>query len=315
MNNRILDIGSAQIKLEEFKKDPQYVSSLYAIEENIAFLEAIKSLPRYIAWLFGRAQKIDGTRLLELTDFPVEEWDIKMHSRLIGIQKQDRPGLIKPLVDAVVLFIQDQVKKEAKKDIVLADLGAGGAELDLQIAKRVLQMNVQQKIVILAIDKSLTTRKIALENLAEIKDKVELVEAGEVNMMQLDEIKRASKKNVIIVLCTNNIFELEKVFPKKYFDVVYHSLFKHHLGAVDSKRLDSVLVEIAKTIFEYDGFKNMLIVPLQTLVGWKYPNFLNAEIFSNLRFQTKKHTRALYSGKGKLSFYAGLGNYLFINTP
>ena len=72
-----MEIDGILEKLRQFKNDPRYSDRLYAIAENIKFVEAMKSLPRYLWWLLTRAPKIDGARLLELTDFPVEEWDVK----------------------------------------------------------------------------------------------------------------------------------------------------------------------------------------------------------------------------------------------
>ena len=41
----------------------------YAIDENIKFFKALYSLPRYVWWLIKEMPKIDGSRLLELSDF------------------------------------------------------------------------------------------------------------------------------------------------------------------------------------------------------------------------------------------------------
>jgi hypothetical protein len=54
MSSRLEEIQSATSKLESFKLDPRYASNpdmLYAIDENLLFLKAIQSLPRYFAWL------------------------------------------------------------------------------------------------------------------------------------------------------------------------------------------------------------------------------------------------------------------------
>ena len=36
----------------------------YALDENIAFFEANRSFPSYIKWLFMRAPKLDGEKLI-----------------------------------------------------------------------------------------------------------------------------------------------------------------------------------------------------------------------------------------------------------
>ena len=85
MSERTREINDAISKLESFKADPAYAKDAYAIDENIAFLKSIKNIFSYIGWLINRPKAIDPARLLELTDFPVEEWDVKMHRRLIEI--------------------------------------------------------------------------------------------------------------------------------------------------------------------------------------------------------------------------------------
>mgnify|MGYP001584098075 FL=1 len=125
---RIIEIDGILEKLREFKSDSRYGDRLYAIEENIRFAEAMKSLPRYVWWLFTRAPKIDGSKLLELTDFPVEEWDVRMHGRLIEVERSKKIKLIKPLVDKISEFIFKE-----NKPLILANLGAGGMEADRQV--------------------------------------------------------------------------------------------------------------------------------------------------------------------------------------
>ena len=53
MINRNQKISDALVKLEGFRKNPAYKKDSYAIEENIRFLEAIKTIPSYIKWLYA----------------------------------------------------------------------------------------------------------------------------------------------------------------------------------------------------------------------------------------------------------------------
>lgn len=101
----------------------------YAIRENRAFLKAARSWPGYLRWLVMVAPKLDGSRLLELTDFPVAEWDVAMHQRLMELQKRQWPGLVAPLVSAIAEYV-----KEESRELVILDLGAGGMEVDKQVA-------------------------------------------------------------------------------------------------------------------------------------------------------------------------------------
>ena len=309
MSKRLEEIGSAIEKLEQLKHDPTFTEKMYAIEANVEFLNAIKTVPRYINWLFTKASKLDSAKLLELTDFPVPEWDIKMHKRLIEIERRDRPGLVKPIVDAVV----DEVSK-ADRDMVVADLGAGGMEVDRQVAIRVAKSSSVHKLTIVAFDKSATTREIARENLTDISAEVEIVETGILTQTELESLRKKAAKKVLIIMATNDIFDLGNSFPEKYFDIAYHSLFKHHLDKMEQEKFDGVIVGLTNKIVEYDGYRDMIIIPLQTLVGWNYPHFLNAELFSNFRFETKNNVKKYAEEKDRLSFYPSTGHYLLLNT-
>jgi len=277
--SREQEIASAITKLEEFKRDPAYQDRQYAIEENVIFLKAIRSFPAYLKWLLTRAGKLDGARLLELTDFPVPEWDRKMHWRLIEMQKRDKPGLVKPLVEAIVEFVG-----QSGQNLVCANLGAGGMEVDRQVISRLLDSGFKKQLVIVAIDKSATTQEIAKENLAGIRDEIELVEVVQLDKDKLETIKQQAKKNIIVVLCQNDIFELNQTFPNKYFDLVYHSLFKHHLTDQQKKEFDGVVKDISKNSFEFDGYWSKPLLLVQSIFAWQHPIFLNGTVFSMLRY-------------------------------
>jgi hypothetical protein len=146
MSSRLEEIQSTTSKLESFKRDPRHgyagnADMLYAIEENLLFLKAIRSLPRYFAWLVGRAPHIDGTRLKELTDFPVPEWDVAMHTRLIEMQRKEKVGLIEPLVQKVCEYITKE-----NRELVMANFGAGGMEVDRQVIARLLEKKYPHRI-------------------------------------------------------------------------------------------------------------------------------------------------------------------------
>lgn len=299
-----MEIDGILRKLGEFKNDPRYGDRLYAIEENIRFAEAIKSLPRYIWWLLTRAPKIDGSRLLELTDFPVEEWDVRMHGRLMEVERNKKIKLIKPLVEKILNFVERE-----NKPLILVNLGAGGMEVDRQVISELIEKKHSKSIIFIGVDKSPITNKIAKENLNSLGEGIEIFDIDNLTKNRLEEITRTNK-GIAVVLCKNDIFNLNSEFPSKYFDLVYNSLFKHHLAEADKERLDEIIQNISKKSLEFDGYKNWLVIPLQTLVGWNYPNFLNAEIFSNLRFKGRKSLISSSGNKGKISFYKGTGFYL-----
>jgi len=287
-------------KLREFKNDSRYSGRLYAIEENIQFAEAMKSLPRYVWWLLTRASKIDGSRLLELTDFPVEEWDVRMHKRLIEMERKDRPGLVKPLADKVI----QSILKE-NRPLILANLGAGGMEVDRQVISQLLEKKYGKPIIFIGVDKSPITNKIAKENLNFLGKAVEIVDVENLTKNRLEEIAKTNR-GITVILCKNDIFNLGAEFPPKYFDLVYNSLFKHHLTEESDKdKLDKIISEISKKSLEYDGYRSWFHMIPQSIVAWNNPVFLNGTIFSMLRYSGKINLNF-----SKVSFFKNTGHYL-----
>ena len=300
MKKRRIEIEGILQKLREFKNDLRYSDRLYAIDENIRFAEAMVSLPRYVWWLLTRAPKIDGARLLELTDFPVEEWDVKMHGRLMEVERDKKIKLIKPLVDKILEFIFKE-----NRPLVLANLGAGGMEVDRQVISHLLEKKYGKPIIFIGVDKSPVTNKIAKENLNSLGKVIEIVDIEILTKNRLEEIAELNK-GIAVILCKNDIFNLGTEFPPKYFDLVYNSLFKHHLTeSSDKEKLDKIIKEISKKSLEYDGYRSWFHMIPQSIVAWNNPVFLNGTIFSMLRYSGKINLNF-----SKVSFFKNTGHYL-----
>jgi hypothetical protein len=285
--------------LESLQGSEKYDS--YAISENIVFFRAARSVLSFLKWALFRAPRIDGQRIVELTDLPFRRWDREMHERLIATQKKDFPGLIKPLVQAIV----DYVKAE-RRPLILANLGSGGMEVERQVIKLLQQDDWAIPVVFCGIDKSPITHDMAKQNLRELAG-VSFHEIDELTPAGLDQI-RGNKAVYRVVLARNDIFELDETLPNQYLDLVYHSLFRHHLTEKQSQGLDLILKKVSKRIFEYDGVRSWLFFIPQTLEAWQYPAFLNGSLFSNLRYKTKRELRR---GLGEWSIaFSRIGTYL-----
>jgi hypothetical protein len=313
MSSRLSEINTAILKLESFKRDPRYASNpdmLYVIEENLLFLKAIQSLPRYFAWLVGHARTIDGARLKELTDFPVPEWDVAMHSRLMEIERNKRIKLGAPLRDKILQFILNQNQnRNPSRPLTIVNLGAGGMEVDRQVGECLLEKGYQGQVIFIGIDKSLTTHVIAKDNLKSFGNKVTILEIDNLTEEKLAEVKK-NQKGIVYVLSKNDIFTLEDSFHSGYFDMVYNSLFMHHLELAQRGRLVEIMKKIAKKVLIYEGYRTWKVIIPQTIVAWNYPIFLSATVFSNIRFNTKKEVQSAAKKKGNVTFYGGTGHYL-----
>jgi len=304
MSERTKEINDAIRKLESFKSDPAYAKDAYAIDENIVFLKSIKNLAAYFGWLVSRPKKIVPASLLELTDFPVEEWDVKMHRRLIEIERNKHIGVGKPLVAKIVGFVLGE-----DRPLTLVNLGAGGMEVDRQAIAALPEKKYRHPMIVVGVDKSPTTQKIARENLASLGDGVNIVERDHLTRQELDGIK-AANKGITVILCKNDIFDLDKEFPASSFDLAYHSLFKHHLASADRPRLDSLMKRLAPRAIEYDGYRTWRVIVPQTVVAWNYPFFLSGTVLSNIRFDTATAVKERAASGRSLSFHPGTGHYL-----
>ena len=289
--------------LEDLKKNSAFHNT-YAIQENIAFFEAIKSFSGNIKWFIKRASEIDGSRLLELTDFPFPRWDREMHRKLVEMEKKEFPGLVAPLVNRIANLILTKNNR-----FIGVGLGCGGMEVERQIIKSLLEKKHPHQVVLIGVDKSPVTNEVARENLREVEPHIDIHEIENLNSSALENLLKGDRHRHIIILCKNDIFKLPEYFAPRSFDVIYHSLFKHHLMGNHKKEMDSVVSSLAKCGLEYDGFKNWPVFIPQTIIGWNHPVFLNAEIFSDFRFLKKDELAKIYTGL-KLSFFKRTGTYL-----
>jgi SAM-dependent methyltransferase len=279
-NDRAQQIESVLNDLTGLRSRPTF--NQYAVEENIIFFRSIYSLPSYIKWLLTRAHMIEPQKLLELTDFPFERWDITMHKALSSLQKRDFPGLITPLVEK----ISEMITNHDGETLLILNAGAGAMETEVQIIKRLGAKNAK-KIFFIGDDKSEAALGVAKENLRELRD-VPVYELDQLDEKKLMKLVGETKKSINIVLCKNDIFALDKAFGVNFFDIVFSSLFLHHLSDAERIRLDTIEEKIAKRVLEYDGYRTWTSFLPQSITAWNNPVFLNASIFSILRYAKKE---------------------------
>lgn len=273
----------------------------YALQENVLFFKATQSIWKYIKWFLFKTPKINSEKLLEFTDFSSQKWEIEMHKNLAKAERDKFPGLIKPLVENIVKII---LKSNDLK--IIADLGCGAMEVERQIIQKLISLENKTPSIFIGIDKSNIVAQIAKENFKEIQDFIEFYEIDNLDMDILNNLINQRKKNYLVIICKNDIFKLDNFFPSKIFDLIFHVFFKHHLNSSEKQNLDDTIIKLSKQILEYDGYKSRVNMIAQSITAWSSPVFLNAAIFSSLRFSKKKFLSKKYNN---LKFYWH-GNYL-----
>lgn len=278
----------------------------YALDENVRFFNAARNIFSYAVWLFSRAPYIDGRRLLEINDFPMTHWDREMHQELIKVEKKKFPGLIEPLVQR----LSEHVLSAGKEPVTVASLGSGGMETELQVLNRVCRQNILSGLTIVAIDRSPLARQVARENLKELGDTIAVHEYDQLDETTLDQIRELSKKKHQVVMCGNDIFNLKKAFRMKTFDILFNAFFRHHLHAEQSRAMLEIAAAVAKKVFIYDGYRNWFLMAVpHAISAWHSPIFLNATIFSDLRYKTRSDILRSLKTRRPIDFYS-IGTYL-----
>ncbi len=279
----------------------------YAVDENLAFFKASQSAPAYISWLLFRAPKIAPERLLELTDFPLPDWVREMHEGLVEIERRKFPGLIKPLVDDIVEFIHQ------KNPRLLVNFGCGGMEAERQVLERLKESGYQKRLIFIGVDKSSVVRQIATANLKGFEDVLEIYEVEELTQDFLNNLLDANITKHAIVLCGTDIFEMVKSFNERSFDLIFYSMFRHHLSESQKASLDRVAFRLAKAVIEYDNYKGWWHLILPSIAIWNKPPLLNGAIFSRLKAPRRQELSARMSS-ASLKFFMKTGTYLLKHT-
>src|SRR3989338_4274423 len=153
--------------LEDLKSRGTF-ENVYAIDENIKFFEALRSLPKYIKWLIKEMPKIDGSRLLELSDFHLAngKWESILQRELLVLEKKKFPDVLRDLRKEIVKQIESFAG--AKEILLLVSIGSGTMEIECQVIRDLRAMGSTQKIIFVGIDNSEASIGAAQENLAEL---------------------------------------------------------------------------------------------------------------------------------------------------
>jgi hypothetical protein len=302
MNIREEKISEILSYLEKIKQPGS--EHLYSIHENIKFLKSIDTFKGFLNWIKKEAPLIKKEEVCELTDLGSSLYEEELHESLIKLERGPIPGIINPLVKKVTKYIIN-----SNSPLLIADLGSGSAELSRQIIQNILKKNNQQPITIVAFDNSEVSHLIAQKNLSCFNGNIEIVKKSKLNESDLLALINNQSKPVKVILCSQDIFNIEKDFENIQFDISYHSFFKHHLNTTQKIKLDEIIKKKSKIAFEFDGYHSKSGAKIQAFFVWKNPVLLCGTVFSNLRYYSKLELKEL-SESSKVYIYR-FGRFLF----
>ncbi len=301
MNN--INFPTAREKQIEFvlsrlsQLHPKSGAEKYAIEQNVLFFESIRSVPRYVNWLYRLRKYIRGEDLLEINEL-LPELDEIFHAKMAEIERRPRPGIIRPVAD----YITDLVKNTPQdKRFRIASLGSGSMEAERQSIERIQQTGNTKPLTIVGFDIAPNARAYAEKNLCSLLG-VHVVQEAKLTGERLAELERETKEPVLIVVSSNDIFTLSSDFAPHTFDLAMTALFLHHLHEATRTMLVENMRGLASHTLNYDGYQSEVVIPLLSLTGWHSPVFLNAAIFSTIRFPTRTEVLSLHEG-AQIAFY------------
>ena len=277
--------------LEALKKHG--FENMYALDENIKFFEAMRSPFKYIKWLVTEKSKIDGSRLLELSDFPLRHnrWEDILQRELLEIEQWKFPDNLARFRKSMLGLLQHL---KSDKRLVLINLGCGPMELERQIVKNYLTNNNQQKIVFVGIDMSDASLGLAEENIKSISIPLEKVSL--LNSTILAELNsKHSNDQFYAVLFKGDAMKGDQYLKNGEIDILFYTKFRHHLTNSQRTDFDKMALSSSDHIIEDDLLNNlfMFTVPLIGRSQWKHPVLLNGGMFSALRCPTRKEVQQL----------------------
>lgn len=279
--------------LKDLKK--QGFENMYALDENIKFFEAMRSPFKYIKWFISERPKIDGSRLLELSDFPLGHgrWEAILQAELLEIEQWKFPDNLARFRKSTLELLQHLQSDER---LVLLNLGCGPMELERQIIQNYLATNNKQKIVFVGIDTSDASLTLAENNIQSAR--IPLKRVSSFDSVVLAELNlEYANEQFYTVLFKGDALKTDQYFKKGEVDILFYTKFRHHLQGNQKVYFDKMIRDVSGHIVEDDHLNNlfMFIVPLLVRSRWGHPVLLNGAMFSSLRCPLKKDLQQLAS--------------------
>ena len=273
--NRVI---SDLTKLRQTREDQQY-----AIDQNIAFFEATRSLPKYLYWLITKYPKIDPRRILELADFNLSNglWQQTLLHQLMNLEKNPF-DVIRPLRSEIVQTLQ-YISKEATEPMVIINIGCGGMEIERQVTAKITTP-LQQSIIFIGIDNSPVAGAIARKNLKNTSGSFKILD--DLTTKTISSIREDSTlKAINFFFYEGDAIQAINHLSRESIDIniIFHSKFHHHLTDENKNKLDITLQLTARHVIEFDDYRGLYLPILSLLTGWNKPVLLNGAVLSSVR--------------------------------
>jgi hypothetical protein len=247
---------------------------------------------RFLVWICGRRRRIDPTRICELSDFDLPEWQELLQRDLAHISSRRFPGLIEPLVAKLVEMIGSKPVEHGMTTV--ASIGCGAMEAESQLMHRLAPA---EHLRVMGCDNSSTAFASASANLATGGHSLTAIpETG------VDGLPPG------LYLHQGDAFEFLAAQPDSSFDLLFHARFRHHLPRQERAAFDSECARVAHVVIEYDDYQCLTSLLGPLLTAWRRPVLLNGAILSWVRGRTQTSLRAEYGVA--VTFHNPPGTYL-----
>jgi len=282
---QIIDLVLADLNTLSKGEDADYN---YAIEQNIAFFRAARSFPNYLYWLLTKYSKVNGRRILELSDFHLRggKWERMLLGQLLALERKNIPDLIGPLRKHLLKEIRT-IALQKKEPIVIMNMGCGGMETERRIALELVKKPLTQPITFIGIDSSPAAIKVAQQNLQSFGNAFMCLES-----LTPDVIRSIKKdqpdKPVQFKVFIGDALNVHNYAEPQTIDIIFHSKFHHHLSEQGKKLFDDMIRKIACCAIEFDDYRGAYLPILSIFTGWNKPILLNGAVISSLRDPTKE---------------------------
>ena len=275
----------------------------YAVDENIKFFEALKSRWAYIKWLIKDRPQIDGSRLLELSDFHLAngKWERILQDELLVLEQKKFPD-VQGIIRKAIIKAINKLWAQAKKPLILVSLGSGALEIERQLIWSLRKQKSDARIILFCIDNARESIEAGKKNIANSN-----IQIDELNDIKPEMIRSyftgGNQSQYRVIIIHGDALMLDRYFGPRSIDIVYHSRFKHHLAASQKEELDRQIMKTAKIGLEHDDLNGWFLLIFTFISNWQKPVLMNGGVFSCLRDPKKIQLKITTPPEWKLKFF------------